>query len=629
MSFENGTGARILTATGEEFVPYTLTPEREDTILQAISKHHGAATTGQVAAALGRNIPDASRLLQEMAERGKVVGTPGALGRVEWRVRDLNIDESLVRQAHVPRIREYLLGRRELPGAIATALRLPRNEVEATCTWMMVHGQLVGTPIGASIIYGLEARVTARVDTKVASSIPMSPEARFREQLAKLGPEKPIRLRQVPAPKPARVKAEPKPKPVKVAKVKTPRPVREKPAKAARPQPAPRVRPPAEPVVRPPTQRQLKAAAAQQRREEQQRKRDEANALKESQQRLRQETMAARRQAVLDRQAQREQARQAAVERQGQREAARVQREQARQAAAVQRQQQQAEREARIRAQTATLTGDEQTPQAWATQIGVRADSLHKWIAKHPDQRQQCTLTEKDLLVPARVITAYQQATTPRGATWSNTVPEGSLTIWEARDLLGWGHNKVYRALFDGEISAVQAHGRLRFNRAELEALKAPLDEELKVPDGWVAVLDLARELAVHPASLHNWLEVRGIQVVKYRNASRQLAWHLPGDAAEAYRAHRRTSPGVPVQTRRKARRTAPEPLPSPAPDPLPAPRKRVVITTEIDRQLRALLTPERRRIPGETARVAEQFGLSVKQVRYHLQFTPITKEAP
>lgn len=622
MSFENGTAARILTATGEEFVPYTLTPEREDTILQAISKHHGAATTGQVAAALGRNIPDASRLLQEMAERGKVVGTPGALGRVEWRVRDLNIDEALVRQAHVPRIRAYLLGRRELPGAIATALRLPRNEVEATCKWMMVHGQLVGTPIGASIIYGLEARVTARVDVKVATNIPMSPEAKFREQLAKLGPEKPIRLRQVAKPAkppvkrplkdPVTVKATPKPK---VATARATGKVKETPV----------------PVVRPPSKRQLEAAAAQQRRDERQRQRDEAAALKAAQKRVRQETMEARRQAVQARQAQeaqqREQARQAKAEQQQQAEAERAQRALKRQQAAEQRRAREEERAARA-AQTAPV-GDEKTLPAWAAEIGVLPDSLRKWINKRPDEAAQCRFTPAGLLVPARVVTAYQQAITPAGATWSNTVPEGSLTIFEARDLLGWGHNKIYRALTDGEISAVQAHGRLRFNRAELEALKAPLDEELKVPDGWVAVLDLARELDVHPASLHNWLEVRGIQVVKYRNASRQLAWHLPGDAAEAYRAHRRTSPGVPVQTRRKARRTAPEPLPSPAPDPQPAPRTRVVITTEIDRQLRALLTPERRRIPGETARVAEQFGLSVKQVRYHLQFTPITKEAP
>lgn len=649
MTYEAGTGARIITATGEEFVPYTLTPEREDTIFRAIDAHKGAASTGQVAAALKRNVPDASRLLQEMADRGKVMGIPGVGGRVEWQRRDLKIDERLVRQAHIPRIREFLTGRREMPGAIATALRLPRDEVEATCTWMMVHGQLVGTPIGAAMVYALEARVTARVDVRVATNIPMSPQARFQQQLASLGPERPIRLRQAPAPKPAKVKAAPQPKVVKEKAPPKPRePKVRAPRKAKgvsvsdtpRPLPAPRARmkktPPAQaaaPAVSRAALRQEKLEVARAHREERRRVREEAAALRDAQRRLREETIAARKQAVLDRQAK---------------------------VAAL-----------------STPVGDERTLDAWATEIGVKKVALYKWLNNHPEQLMQCRKPVKALLIPARVVEAYKASSTPKGVTWSNVIPPDSLTMRQACTLLGWSYSKVYRGLEDGQLTAVQAGSMLRFDRATLTAFKAGLDEEVNVPDGWVLVRSLEDDLDLNISSITAWLRRHKHPMRRYRDPARQVALYVEQAGADAYRAYRESTPGgvkitpeiaaqiraalPPIQPGRKRRPTgdvpavakqfgvsvsavnrllrmkparaplakAPEQDPAPAPEPeeLPVPVTRTVITTELDRQLRADLPPERRRIPGETARVAARYGLTVSQVRYHLRFTPIVKE--
>lgn len=47
-------------------------------------------------------------------------------------------------------------------------------------------------------------------------------------------------------------------------------------------------------------------------------------------------------------------------------------------------------------------------------------------------------------------------------------------------------------------------------------------------------------------------------------------------------------------------------------------------VTAQLEEQLRQELTPERRRIKGETARVAAKYGLSVKQVRRALARLPL-----
>lgn len=186
----------VIAATG---LPYTddrfLTPEREAVVLTCLSRHPNGTSTGQVAAALEFNIVNASRLLQEMADRG-LVRRDQSGQRVLWEPVVIEVAPQLVVENHKPRIREYLIGRRDMAGAIAQALGLPRDEVTETCKAMMLAGDLVGTPIGATYVYALDIRGTQRIDERRATEIPMSPGARFQAELAKLAPEKPIALRR-------------------------------------------------------------------------------------------------------------------------------------------------------------------------------------------------------------------------------------------------------------------------------------------------------------------------------------------------------------------------------------------------------------------------------------------------
>lgn len=190
----NDAEGRVVAATGEAFEAYHLTPERADILLAAIDAHGGKASTAQLAQALGRNIPDASRLLQELAERGAVRAVLEK-NRPQWERLTLNLNAGLVREQHKAPILAYLVGRRELPGRIASALGLNREEVNETCKALMVEGQLVGTPIGAAMVYALDLRGSTRVDLEAAAQVPLSPAARFQAELAALPPEKPLRLR--------------------------------------------------------------------------------------------------------------------------------------------------------------------------------------------------------------------------------------------------------------------------------------------------------------------------------------------------------------------------------------------------------------------------------------------------
>ena len=180
-------------------LPFTddrfLTPEREAVVLTCLSRHPNGTSTGQVAAALEFNIVDASRLLQEMADRG-LVRRDQSGQRVLWEPVVIEVAQQLVVEDHKPRIRDYLIGRRDMAGAIAQALGLPRDEVTETCKAMMLAGDLVGTPIGSAYVYALDIRGSQRIDERRATEIPMSPGARFQAELAKLAPEKPVALRR-------------------------------------------------------------------------------------------------------------------------------------------------------------------------------------------------------------------------------------------------------------------------------------------------------------------------------------------------------------------------------------------------------------------------------------------------
>ncbi len=83
----------------------------------------------------------------------------------------------------MPRITTLLLGRRELASRIAQELGLPRAEVEETCRAMMLAGQLVGTPVQATYVYGLAVRAEPRVDWDVVARVEASPDAVFQRGL--------------------------------------------------------------------------------------------------------------------------------------------------------------------------------------------------------------------------------------------------------------------------------------------------------------------------------------------------------------------------------------------------------------------------------------------------------------
>ncbi|MFD2610120.1 hypothetical protein ACFSR9_11825 [Deinococcus taklimakanensis] len=589
----------ILNAAGEEVVGFHLTPEREDVILACIDRQKGGeATTAQVAEALGRNIPDASRLLTELADRGKLLRDVSH-NRPVWSRRTVKLDESLVHEAHVSRIREFLTGRREMPGAIARGTGLPQAEVAATCTWMMLHGQLVGTPVGAAMVYALDIRGTTRVDAQVAERIPQSPDAKFRAQLAALPPERPIRLtRPAAAPK--------APKPPKPTLL----PI-EQAAKKARLGP-----------------RQVRGLVNRDRVKHEgvgaQARVDVAD-LKVMKQRLRKKTPS----------------------RTVKREAKRL------------------------------VTEAQPIPEGYlnvtdaARSLGVKPCALHKWLELHDDARTLCIKERKHLLVPQAVMTRYVQAILPAGATIAAEVPGDWLDIWAAVKALGWSHSKIYKALAAGQLVGLYCGGRLHFDPVSVGALKAELDAESAIPEGYVHLRAFCEELGgLDRSSVITWLQRHGHETVKRRDEQRQLALYLSPEAADAYRAHRSKTPGgvkltpevqaailallppVPPGVRRArgvveqvAKRfevssasirillranprldqlpaNGPE-TPPPAPAALPA----RYVTLEIEEQLRAELPPERRRIPGETARVAEKYGLSVKQVRNALSRIPVPRK--
>lgn len=63
---------------------------------------------------------------------------------------------------------------------------------------------------------------------------------------------------------------------------------------------------------------------------------------------------------------------------------------------------------------------------------------------------------------------------------------------------------------------------------------------------------------------------------------------------------------------------------PAASPDPLKPESPSRPITAEMERHIRAALPPERRRIKGETARIARQYGVSIKQVCRLLRLIPV-----
>ena len=628
---------RTVVATGEVLEIYTLTPEQEDQILAYIDEH-GPTPAPAFEELLGLTKSHVQRHLHDLADRGRIRSDLDR-NRLVWSRVRVELDESLVRPEFEQRIREALAGRRDTSSALAKTLGLPADQVAATCTQMMLMGSLSATLIGSIRIYTVGPRLVTHTDTRRAASIPMSPEARFHEQLAKLPPARPIKIRPArPAAKAKPQKAEiPKPKAVKPRppKVKEPR---VKPVKVKEPKVKP-MRPLVEAARAAGLQPgQVRGLVNRGRIRHQgigkQALVDVAD-LKAYKPRLRKKKDAAGRQ------------------RRAQPEVERVYPE---------------------------LEGYKRVTDA-ARDLGVKPGTLFKWLEHNDAARALCVKKGKYLLVPPAALTQYVAATLVPGATYGTVIPEGSLTIWQAVEQVGWSYTKIYKVLAAGELTATQVGGTVYFDVEPLTALRERLDAESDVPEGWMPLTALCEELALHPSSILSWLRRRQFEVRKYRDHQRQLALHITTAGAEAYRAHRvavpggikitaevtqeilaalpplapghrRTSGAVAAVAARYGVSTATihnvlhanpraEPLaaqdldaaPAVAAAPIvatepeaPAPAARPYVTVELERQLRAELTPERRKIPGETARVAERYGLSVKQVRNALSRIPMQK---
>lgn len=160
-----------------------LTRVRERLVLAALDDQGGRAKPGRLAAVLQTNIPVITAWLEELAERGLVRRVQTRL-HVEWERVNWVVDHNLVRQAYIPRILALLVGRRELASWIAQELGLPRAAVEETCRAMLRAGQLVGTPVQATYVYGLAGSGESRVDWGVVARVQANPDAVFQRGLA-------------------------------------------------------------------------------------------------------------------------------------------------------------------------------------------------------------------------------------------------------------------------------------------------------------------------------------------------------------------------------------------------------------------------------------------------------------
>lgn len=158
--------------------------EQEAVVMAVIAKHKNGCATAPIAAALGRGIPETRNYLYQLLDRGKLENIGTGSTRAVWQRLETSIDDFLVVDAHKPRIREYLTGRAELPGKIASDLGLPKDEVTETCKAMMLAGELTGTRIGASFVYRVDVREQVRqAQPEELAALPVSEGQRFQREM--------------------------------------------------------------------------------------------------------------------------------------------------------------------------------------------------------------------------------------------------------------------------------------------------------------------------------------------------------------------------------------------------------------------------------------------------------------
>lgn len=524
----------IVAATGDILELQHITPEQED-ILFAYLDRHGEATSTKVEEILGVTQSYVMRYLHDLADRGKVQ-SERKHNRLVWSRVKIDLVEADVRQEYVDRIREVLAGRRDMASAIARALNLPVKEVAATCTWMMLHGILSATTIGSTRIYAVGPRLVPQTDTARATSIPMSPEARLQEQLAKLGPERPVRMTQQPAARPAQAAkpAAPKaPKPPKAPRVVAPKPVRAAPqpkVKAPAPVPTPpKLAAPRARVARPVTPVQSPPPPAT----------DGWVCIK-----------------VLSTDLQVDRASIASWARNNGFELRRI--------------------------RQASGRGSQHI-----TEAAAAAYRTHRGL--NPTTRRVTDEVRRAILADLPVPPANGRRSP---ASVQHVAEKHGVSLATIYRVIDWDRRNQKRPTPSPE-PAIQPDPA-----AEQQEPEPPVEDIL------AGVL-----FNVWP-----WRSVQGTIWTRPDLGpliTAPVAQDLEPPIADL-------EPPMGVQAAEVSTETPEEPSPAPAPRPY--------VTLELERQLRAELTPERRKIPGETARVAEKYGLSVKQVRNALSRIPVQK---
>lgn len=523
----------IVAATGDILEIQHITPEQED-ILFAYLDRHGEATSTKVEEILGVTQSYVMRYLHDLADRGKVQ-SERKHNRLVWSRVKIELIEADVRQEYVDRIREVLAGRRDMASAIARTLNLPVKEVAATCTWMMLHGILSATTIGSTRIYAVGPRLVPQTDTARATSIPMSPEARLQEQLAKLGPERPVRMTQQPAARPAQAAkpAEPKapkpPKPVRAApqpKVQAPAPA-PTPSKLAAPRA--RVARPVTPVQPPPPPPATDGWVS-------------------------------------------------------------------------------------VKLLSKDLEVDQASIASWARNNGFELRRIRQASGRGSQHITEAAAaayrTHRGLSPTTRRVTDEVR----RAILADLPVPPANgrrspSSVQHVAEKHGVSLATIYRVI------AWDARNQRRPAPSPEPAIQPDTAAEQQLPEPPIEDILAGVLFNVWP-----WRSVQGTIWTRP-----DLAPLIAAPVAQDLEPPIEVQPEPPIADLEPPMDVQGEELSAETPEaPSPAPAPRPYVTLELEQQLRAELTPERRKLPGETARVAEKYGLSVKQVRNALSRIPV-----
>ncbi|WP_034340766.1 helix-turn-helix domain-containing protein [Deinococcus misasensis] len=179
--------------------------------------------------------------------------------------------------------------------------------------------------------------------------------------------------------------------------------------------------------------------------------------------------------------------------------------------------------------------------------VHVTKSVLYKFMKKH-QLTDHYSHHQGHTYIPVEVLRQYLENTqisvvNLRSSHW----PAGHITVHEASELLGWSIQKIYKALNQKQLHAMQVGDKLAFDPSAVLAFKAHIQEQYP-PEGWVRLRDVCEELQVDPSGAKDWLDLRFIGK-KCWDAGRQWATYYPPEAIKAYREHRQNNPIGPKAT--------------------------------------------------------------------------------